>query len=346
MTIVIRMVFALLGALGAIQIASHTEFPDSYHPSSSRYLVWASVVLGGAAAGWLIAALVDSAVRPSPPQGRDRSFQSFGLRARRRRHRPPARPRRGGLLAFAVVTAAVRRAVRAAAAVPGARLRVRDRRRAPRRAILRLVGINPARFESPSGERSTERDVEARRHLGDHRRPHLRHRRDRLPRRRARDPGVRARGAAAGRRLERSRSAGRAAGAGSRWCTTSGSRSGRCRRPTSTIPTSTTSTRSSCSWRRSGGLPILTTDYNLNKVARIQGVTVLNVNELANALKPAVLPGESLRVKVIREGKEADQGVGYLNDGTMIVIECGPEAARRHRRRRGDERAAEPVAAR
>jgi len=70
-------------------------------------------------------------------------------------------------------------------------------------------------------------------------------------------------------------------------------------------------------------LPILTTDYNLNKVARIQGVTVLNVNELANALKPAVLPGENLRVKVIREGKEADQGVGYLNDGTMIVIESG-----------------------
>jgi uncharacterized protein YacL len=70
-------------------------------------------------------------------------------------------------------------------------------------------------------------------------------------------------------------------------------------------------------------LPILTTDYNLNKVARIQGVTVLNVNELANALKPAVLPGESLRVKVIREGKESDQGVGYLDDGTMIVVEGG-----------------------
>ena len=52
-------------------------------------------------------------------------------------------------------------------------------------------------------------------------------------------------------------------------------------------------------------------------------MTVLNVNELANALKPAVLPGETLRVKVIREGKESDQGVGYLNDGTMIVIEGG-----------------------
>ncbi len=69
------------------------------------------------------------------------------------------------------------------------------------------------------------------------------------------------------------------------------------------------------------GIPILTTDYNLNKIARIQGVTVLNVNELANALKPAVVPGESISVKVIREGKESDQGVGYLDDGTMIVIE-------------------------
>jgi uncharacterized protein YacL len=69
------------------------------------------------------------------------------------------------------------------------------------------------------------------------------------------------------------------------------------------------------------GLPILTTDYNLNRVAKIQRVRVLNINELSNALKPAVLPGESLRVKVLREGKEADQGVGYLDDGTMIVIE-------------------------
>jgi uncharacterized protein YacL len=70
-------------------------------------------------------------------------------------------------------------------------------------------------------------------------------------------------------------------------------------------------------------LPILTTDYNLNRVAGIQGLQVLNINDLANALKPAVLPGESLRVKVLREGKESEQGVGYLDDGTMIVIEGG-----------------------
>src|SRR5690242_13466380 len=71
------------------------------------------------------------------------------------------------------------------------------------------------------------------------------------------------------------------------------------------------------------GLRILTTDYNLNRLARIQDVVVLNVNELANALKPAVLPGERLEIRLIREGKEHDQGVGYLDDGTMVVVEGG-----------------------
>lgn len=74
---------------------------------------------------------------------------------------------------------------------------------------------------------------------------------------------------------------------------------------------------------REMGASIVTTDYNLNKVAQIQGVEVLNVNELANALRPAVLPGEPLSIKVIREGREYDQGVGYLDDGTMIVVEGG-----------------------
>jgi uncharacterized protein YacL len=69
------------------------------------------------------------------------------------------------------------------------------------------------------------------------------------------------------------------------------------------------------------GLRILTTDFNLNRLAKIQDVVVLNVNELANALKPAVLPGESFDVRVIREGKEHDQGVGYLDDGTMVVVD-------------------------
>jgi uncharacterized protein YacL len=66
---------------------------------------------------------------------------------------------------------------------------------------------------------------------------------------------------------------------------------------------------------------IVTNDFNLNKVAELQGVRVLNVNELANALKPVVLPGEEMRVHVIKEGKEQGQGIGYLDDGTMVVVE-------------------------
>ena len=66
---------------------------------------------------------------------------------------------------------------------------------------------------------------------------------------------------------------------------------------------------------------LLTNDYNLNKVAELQGVRVLNVNELANAMKPVVLPGEQMLVKIIREGKEQGQGVGYLDDGTMIIVD-------------------------
>ena len=71
------------------------------------------------------------------------------------------------------------------------------------------------------------------------------------------------------------------------------------------------------------GCPILTNDYNLNRVAELQGVRVLNVNELATAVRPVVLPGEELAVKVIQEGREIGQGVGYLEDGTMVVVEGG-----------------------
>jgi uncharacterized protein YacL len=69
--------------------------------------------------------------------------------------------------------------------------------------------------------------------------------------------------------------------------------------------------------------PIVTNDYNLNRVAELQGVTVLNINELANAVKAVFLPGETLEVQVIQEGKETGQGVGYLDDGTMVVVEDG-----------------------
>jgi len=74
------------------------------------------------------------------------------------------------------------------------------------------------------------------------------------------------------------------------------------------------------------GGKVLTIDFNLNKVADFQGVPVLNINELANALKPIALPGEEMTVQVIKDGKENGQGVGYLDDGTMIVIDGG----RRH----------------
>src|SRR3984893_1615827 len=72
---------------------------------------------------------------------------------------------------------------------------------------------------------------------------------------------------------------------------------------------------------RRTGAKIVTNDFNLNKVATVQGFSVLNVNELANALKPAVLPGESMHVLIQREGKEAMQGVAYLGDGTMVVVD-------------------------
>jgi uncharacterized protein YacL len=68
---------------------------------------------------------------------------------------------------------------------------------------------------------------------------------------------------------------------------------------------------------------IVTNDYNLNKVARLHGVGVINLNDLANALKPVVLPGENLEVRIVKQGEEAGQGVGYLDDGTMIVVEGG-----------------------
>ncbi len=74
------------------------------------------------------------------------------------------------------------------------------------------------------------------------------------------------------------------------------------------------------------GHPIITNDFNLNKVAEVHSIQVLNINQLANALKPIVLPGENIRVQIMKEGKEHGQGVAYLDDGTMVVIDNG----RRH----------------
>jgi uncharacterized protein YacL len=72
--------------------------------------------------------------------------------------------------------------------------------------------------------------------------------------------------------------------------------------------------------KKMGG-KIITNDFNLNKVAELQGIRILNVNELANALKPVVLPGEMMTVKIIKEGKEPGQGVAYLDDGTMVIVD-------------------------
>ncbi len=72
---------------------------------------------------------------------------------------------------------------------------------------------------------------------------------------------------------------------------------------------------------KSTGGKIITNDFNLNKVAQVQGVAVLNINDLANALKPVVLPGETMRVFILKEGKEHNQGIAYLDDGTMVVVD-------------------------
>ena len=71
------------------------------------------------------------------------------------------------------------------------------------------------------------------------------------------------------------------------------------------------------------GGKVVTNDYALNRLAGISGVAVLNINELANSLKPVVLPGESMQVHVVKEGKEVNQGVAYLDDGTMVVVDHG-----------------------
>ena len=74
---------------------------------------------------------------------------------------------------------------------------------------------------------------------------------------------------------------------------------------------------------RRRGASLVTTDYNLNRLAGVSGIMVLNVNDLAGALRPVVLPGDTLRVQVSREGKEPGQGVGFLEDGTMVVVDQG-----------------------
>ena len=125
------------------------------------------------------------------------------------------------------------------------------------------------------------------------------------------------------------RSAATAAGAGSNsWPGCSGPANARSRSSTTSPPDINEVDAKLVAWRSAGAGSILTNDFNLNRVAERQGLRVMNINSLANAVKPAVLPGEELRVRVIQEGKELVQGVGFLDDGTMIVVEGG---ARLHR---------------
>ncbi len=184
--------------------------------------------------------------------------------------------------------------------------------------LLRRRG--PAADERAVARRAAHR----RRHERDHRRADRRDRRVRVHLRHARDPALRARRAPAHRRqLGRAPPQPRPARARDPEPDAEGAGRPRSRSSRTTCPTSARSTPSSSHSRCARSRVILTNDFNLNRVAELQGVRVMNINSLANAVKPAVLPGEELRVRVIQEGKEAGQGVGFLDDGTMIVVEGG-----------------------
>ena len=160
------------------------------------------------------------------------------------------------------------------------------------------------------------------RHQRHHRRPHRRRLRDRLHRRHARHPAVRAEGAAARRRLRRLAEAQprparpRHPAEDPEDVRRRGHRS-----PTSTFPDVREVDLKLIELARTLQGKIVTNDFNLNKVAQLRGVEVLNVNELANSLKPVVLPGEIMKVFILKEGKEYNQGVAYLDDGTMVVVD-------------------------
>jgi uncharacterized protein YacL len=322
MTITIRLVFALLGALGAVQAATQTKFPDSYSSASSRYFVWTAVVLGGAFTGWLIGALVGSASA--------RAIRRVEAAAT---NRPAGELVVGGLGLFVGLGTAALLGL-AIGSLPyvgnyillplflvfGYVFAVVAARKA--RSILRLVGIN-----TPAGDAQTpdRRDAENAKlvdtsaiidgRLGDILETgfvdgelviplfvleELQRVAD------SSDPQRRARGRRGLEIVHDLRRSHRAIAT-----------------PDIDYPELGDVDAKLMRLAQQRHLPILTTDYNLNKIARIQNIAVLNVNELANALKPAVLPGERLDLKVMREGKESAQGVGYLDDGTMVVVEGG-----------------------
>jgi uncharacterized protein YacL len=323
MTITIRLVFALLGALGAVQVAHQTAFPDSYHSSSSRYLVWTAFVLGGAFTGWLIGALVGSAsargIRKVVTAAANRSASELLV---------------GGIgLLLGLATAALLGLAISSLPYVGSYILLPlflilayvfasiGARKS--RAVLRLMGLNPDRFESSQPDRreaggssklvDTSAIIDGR--LADIAATGFIEGELVIPQfvleelqrvADSHDPQKRARGR---RGLEIVHELA----------------STDCRISTPEIDYADIAEVDAKLLRLAieRRIPIITTDYNLNKLAQIQNVRILNVNDLSNAVKTATLPGEVLAVKVIREGKSADQGVAYLEDGTMIVIEGG-----------------------
>jgi uncharacterized protein YacL len=322
--LIIRLVFTLLGALAALQIARSLGLSTSDLSSSSTWVEWISVAVGGALAGWIVAILISGAtvrtLRRVEAAAQSRSAGElvvggvgllFGLGIAALASLPvSALPYVGNYLllpvflvlgyVFAVVAARNHRQILRLVGLGEGRLAepvVTERRTRPGEAAGLLVdtsAIIDGRISDIVATGFLDRDLVI---------PvFVLHELQRVAD--SADPLRRARGR---RGLEVVHDLRRS------------------EHPVST-PDVDYDDLSEVDAKlvrlaHERGLPILTTDYNLNRVAKIQRVLVLNINELANALKPAVLPGESLRVKVLREGKEADQGVGYLDDGTMIVIE-------------------------
>ena len=334
MKLIVRLVFALLGALAGSQVAASPEGLPFHLLSSSSWARWTLAIVVGALAGLLVGWIVGGPL-----------VRGIGRVERAAQARPAGELVVGGvglvlgLGAAALATFAVRPLpyvgrylLLPLALVLGYLFAVVGAR--SHRSILRLGGLGATRIAPRAARAAKERRAAARRartragsaarhargHLGDHRRPHRRPHLDGIRRPRARDSRVRAAGAAARGRLDRS-AAPRARPARARGRARPAPQLAPRRDSRGRVPDVTDVDAKLVRVAHDMDLPILTTDYNLNKVAQIQGVQVLNVNDLANALKPAVLPGEALRVKVIREGKEAEQGVGYLDDGTMIVVE-------------------------
>ena len=175
--------------------------------------------------------------------------------------------------------------------------------------------------------RGARRPADPRRHERDHRRPDRGHRRLGLPVRDARGAAVRARrGPAPRRQLGHAAPDPRPARPRDPGPHAQDRHDARSIVIDEDVPDTPEVDSKLVALAKRNGRAVLTNDLNLNRIADLQGVRVLNVNSLANAVKPALLPGEDLRVRVIQPGKDAGQGVGYLDDGTMVVVEGGAKS--------------------